>query len=105
MGIYLSRSGKFNNAKKHLAEQASKALCCVLRKIRYFKLPINCQLDLFDKVIKPILLYSCEVWGYENLDFIERMHLILFKLILNLKIKYSDCMVYGETGIYPLSLV
>ena len=32
LGIYLSRSGKYNTAKKHLAEQASKALHGVLRK-------------------------------------------------------------------------
>ena len=65
--------------KKHLAEQASKALYGVLRKIGYLKLPINCQFDLFDKVINPILLYSCEVWGYEIFDFIERVHLKLLK--------------------------
>lgn len=80
LGIVLSRSGKFNNAKKHLVEQASKALYGVLRKIRYFSLPINCQLDLFDKVINPILLYSCEVWGYENLDIIEKVHLKFFEI-------------------------
>lgn len=31
LGIFFSRSGKFNYAKKHLAEQASNALYGVLR--------------------------------------------------------------------------
>jgi hypothetical protein len=62
LGTIMSRNGKLNNAKKnHLTEQASKALYGVLHKIRYFNLPFNCQIDLFDKVINPILLYSCEI--------------------------------------------
>ena len=72
------------------------------RIIRNFKLPIDCQLDLFDKVIGPILLYTCEVWGYENIDIIEKVHLKFLKFILNLKSSTPNCMVYGLTGRYPL---
>jgi hypothetical protein len=32
-------------------------------------------LDLFDKMVKPILLYGCELWGLSNCDIIERVHL------------------------------
>ena len=31
------------------------------KKIRHFNLPVDCQLDLFDKVIQTVLLYSCEI--------------------------------------------
>ena len=40
LGIYLSRSGKNSMTEKHLAEQASQELYGVLRKIKYFALPI-----------------------------------------------------------------
>jgi hypothetical protein len=33
----------------------------VLRKGRILNLSIKCQLDLFDKIVKPILLYGCEI--------------------------------------------
>ena len=35
------------------------------------------QFDLFDKGVLPVLhvLYGSEVWGYENLDVFERIHL------------------------------
>ena len=33
------------------------------------------QLDLFDKVVVTFLLYGSEVWGFENLDLIWRLHL------------------------------
>jgi hypothetical protein len=50
-----------------------------------YKLKIKCQLDLFDKMVKPILLYRCEVWDFGDNDIIERAHLIFCKLLLNLK--------------------
>ena len=42
------------------------------RKIRVLNLPIEMQIDLFNKLIKPILLYGCEIWAIGNLDIIER---------------------------------
>jgi len=47
----------------------------VLKLGRLHNLTIPCQLDLFDKMVKPVLLYGCELWGYGNCDIIERVHL------------------------------
>ena len=60
------------------------------------------QIYLFDKVIKPILLYSSEIWGCGNLDIIERRQLKFYKQILNLKKSTPSFMVYRELGAYPL---
>ena len=62
------------------------------------------QLDLFDKMIKPILLYGCEIWGFGNIDIIERVQLKFFKHILHLKKSTPSFMIYGELGVYPLIL-
>jgi hypothetical protein len=48
-------------------------------------LSVKIQLDLFDKMVKPILLYGCEVWGFSNNDIIEKVHLKFCKLLLHLK--------------------
>ena len=40
-------------------------------------LSVKIQLDLFDKMVKPILLYGCEVWGFSNNDIIEKVHSLL----------------------------
>ena len=61
-------------------------------------------IDLFDKMIKPILLYGCEVWGYGDIRIIERVHLKFLKQILNLKKSTPSFMVYGEVGAFPPSL-
>ena len=66
LGIIFSRSGSFCKAKKHLYEQAQKAMYGVIRKIRQFNLPLECQLDLFDKIVVPVLLYGCEIWSFNS---------------------------------------
>ncbi|MCG8093283.1 MAG: reverse transcriptase family protein, partial [Candidatus Thiodiazotropha endolucinida] len=104
LGIYLSKSGSFLNCKKHIAEQANNALFSLLRKIRVLNLPIEMQIDLFNKLIKPILLYGCEIWAFGNLDIIERVQLKFIKRILHLKKSTPSYMVYGETGLYPLKI-
>ena len=43
------------------------------------------QLDLFDKIVKPILLYGCEVWGVGNNDIVER----ICKILLYVKKNYG----------------
>ena len=53
----------------------------VLSKDRSLNLSVNCQYDLFEKIIKPILLYGCEVWGLSNTDILERVHLKFCKLL------------------------
>ena len=30
-------------------------------------LPLDLQLQLFDQLILPILLYGCEIWGFEKI--------------------------------------
>ena len=85
LGIFLSKSGSFLNAKKHIAEQANKAMFCLLRKIKRLSLPYDIQIELFDKTIKPILIYGSEIWGYGNIDIIERVQLKYYKYIFNLK--------------------
>ncbi|XP_071123898.1 uncharacterized protein [Mytilus edulis] len=66
LGIIFSCKGNFNDAKAHLVQQARKAMFIVLRKARKLNLPIDMQLELFDTMVVPILLYGAEVWGFEN---------------------------------------
>ncbi|MEW8546328.1 MAG: reverse transcriptase family protein [Candidatus Thiodiazotropha sp.] len=102
LGIYLGRSGSFVAAKKHIAEQANKALFSLLKKIRCLNLPYDIQIDMFNKMIKPILLYGCEIWGVGNFDVLERIQLKFYKYIFNLKKSTPSYMVYGELGVTPL---
>ena len=86
LGIYFSQSGAFVSAKKHIAEQANKAVFSFIKNIKRLSLlPFDIQIDLFEKTIKPILLYGYEIWGVGNNDVIERVQLNYFKQIFGLK--------------------
>ena len=104
LGIYFSQSGAFASAKKHIAEQANKAVFSLLKNIKHLSLPFDLQIDLFEKTIKPILLYGCEIWGVGNNDVIEKVQLNYFKQICGLKRSTPSYMLYGELGIMPLEV-
>ncbi len=104
LGVIFNYTGYFNKHRQYACSQAQKAMFAVMRKNRYLNLPIDIQLELFDRMIEPILLYGSEVWGFESLGIIEKLHLKYCKYVLGLKSSTPTCMVYGETGRYPLAV-
>ena len=102
LGVIFSKNGKFHKARKHLCNQANKALFAVLQKGNKLNLPLDLQLKLFDEAIEPILLYGSEIWGHEDIKIIESVHLKYCKYVLKLKKSTPSMMVYGETGRFPL---
>lgn len=88
--------------KKHLYNQARKAMYSVLRKSKKLGLTIDLQLQLFDNLVTPILLYGAEIWGCGNNDIIEKLHLKYCRMLLRVNNSTSKCMVYGELGRFPL---
>ena len=54
---------------------------------------------MFDKMVTPILLTYCEIWGFENLDIIEKIHLKFCKT------STPNFMIYGELCRHLLSVI
>jgi len=80
--------------------------CCLWRGRKYIWYTDRCSAEivrLFSQV-EPILLYGSEIWGYENLEILGRVHLQFCKLILNLRLFTPNLMVYGELGRHPLNI-
>ena len=75
-----------------------------ISKCRKHNLSIDCKLDIFDKAVKSIILYGCEVWGFTNYKMLEKLHLRFCKHILKLRTSTPNCMIYGELGRYPLEI-
>ena len=69
--VTFTKTYNFDVTKKHLADKALKAMYEVLKMGRLYKLSVKIQLDLFNKMIKPILLYGCEVWGFGKNEVLE----------------------------------
>jgi hypothetical protein len=78
----------------------------VLKRGRTHNLSVECQLELFDKMVNPILLYGSEIWGFsKNIDCLEKIQLIRFcKLQLKLKSSTPNYMIYGELGRFPIEI-
>lgn len=105
LGIMFGYNGTFTKCRKYVIEQATKAMWCLIRKCRRLSLPPSIQLSLFDQLVVPVLLYGVEVWGAENLQPIEQLHLRFCKLLLCVKKSTPSCIVYGELGRSPLEVV
>jgi hypothetical protein len=65
MGTMFQRTGSFKKKKINLAEKASNAMYDILNKGRVHNLSVS-VLDLFDKIIIPMLTYGSEIWGIRN---------------------------------------
>ena len=72
LDVTFTNNGKFKLAKSKNIETATKAIYEVSRRGKRHSLSIECMLDLFDKIVKPTLLYGCEVWGFSDDYVIEK---------------------------------
>ena len=52
------------------------------------------MLNLFDKLILPILNYGSDVWDFSKAKTIERVHLQFCKHLLGVKIQTQNNFIY-----------
>ena len=104
LGVIFNYNGSFVKNRKHVYEQAQRAMFNLWRRSRQLDLPLDIQLELFDTLIMPILTYGCKVWGFENRNILEKLHLKYLKYILGVKMSTPTCMVLGETGRFPVNI-
>ena len=82
------------------AQQVNKALFSNLN----LSIDLQKKIELFNKTVKPFLLYGCEIWGYGNFDDLGRVQLKFLKYALNVKKSTPTFMIYGELGVTRLSI-
>ena len=102
LGTTFNFNGKFSKAIKKQINQARKAMFSLLTKSRRLSLPVDIQIELFEKIVLPILLYGSEVWGYSNLLPIDVFYRKYIRIVLYLNKSCPNCIVYGEVGKLPL---
>lgn len=104
LGITMNYNGRFRNCQLQLIEQAKRAMYSVIGTSRKYDLPVDIQLEMFNNMVSPVLLYGSEVWGYNTAREIEFLHLKYIKHVLFVHSKTSNDIVYGELGVYPLEV-
>ena len=99
LGITFTTGGSFNETHKTLSGQGLKAIFELNQYLYNFTdLSPYHVLDLFDKLVRPILCYGAEVWGFSKIIQQERIHLQFFKKLLGVKRTTQNDFVYGELG-------
>ena len=86
-------------------DRGRKAMFGLLKKTRKLQLYIQTQIDLFHKLVLPVISYGSEIWAYEDLSKIDSFHLKFLRFILVLNKGTPIPMIYGETGEYPISII
>ena len=105
LGLVFTTNGQNYQTQLALSEQANKAVFQLHKNISSFSsMPVSNILDLFDKLIVPILNYGSEVWGFHQARDIERVHLSFCKRVLGVKKSTQNDFIYGLLGRMPMYL-
>ena len=104
LGVWFNYNNKFAMAQKKQYDKASRAMFGLIKKCKRLLLPLDVQIDLFDKMIAPILLYGCEVWCPYIQELVSKLQIRYLKLIMRLNGSTPTCMVLGESDQYPIEI-
>ena len=104
-GIMFSSTGKFSGTQQDLADMGLRALFSI-QGIAYELIDLKPEqlCMLFDRLVLPVSLYSCELWGFHTAVTVERVHLKFCEWVLKVSKSTTNEMVYGELGRCPLIL-
>ena len=91
LGIEITSSGRYTYARDILSKKAYKVFATAKRLFSSSeRSTITIKNKLFDTLVKPILLYGCEIWGPELLSYkthfdkstIEQVHIKFYSVSL-----------------------
>ena len=99
LGVVFTPGGSFSLAQDMLSGQAQKSIFRLNSYLyKFTDISPYHRLELFDKLVAPILNYSAEVWDFCKADKIEVVHLQFCKRLLGIKQCTQNDFVYGELG-------
>jgi hypothetical protein len=122
LGIELKPSGSFQFAVGELFNKANRAWFAISNVLyQHKKMAVKKALQLFDSLIRPVLLYAVELWlpfvinkkGLDNYNCLmkfwekfqpEILNQKVCRLLLSVHKKCSRLAVLGEVGRYPVLL-
>ena len=122
LGTMISSCGSFSLAMRTQYKKGIKAMFALLSSINRTKnASPKLLLNLFDKMVVPIILYNSEIWGAylfrnkqmlcENNDFLfdlknilEDLHIKFMKVVLGVNSKTCNLAVRSELGRLPLHI-
>ena len=98
LGVTMGYNNRFTKAIEKQQSLARKAFFAMISRVENLQLPLDLQLELYNKLVLPVLLYGCEIWGHDNLEKMESLHRKFLNYILKTSKYTAKAMVYGESG-------
>ena len=84
LGLWISKRN-FKKAIHHVSCQSKKIIFALKQYLmKLHTPPVSVALHIFNSIIKPILCYGCEIWGFTVKEEIERIEVQYLKYILHL---------------------
>ena len=102
LNLVFSSNNPYSRTQSTLADQAIFQLHKIL--LSFKDITLLAALDNSDKLMIPILCYSCVVWGFHLEPDIERVHLSFCQRIMCVKTSLQNVVLYGLLGRFPLEL-
>ena len=113
LGLEFHADGKFDFARNDLTERANKAMFKLLSAFKNTRPSYKTSIHLYDRIVKPILLYGSEVCGYKvgkyksywnefAKDVFEKCQLRFLRSILGVHKRCPIVGIYGDTGRLPI---
>ena len=102
LGILFSSRLSWGPAKQTLAMQSKKAMGFIKSVLKKSNTTIQILLNIFNRMVVPILCYGSEVWGYEHSKSIEQVQINFGKYLLGVNSATPSPAVLGELGACPL---
>ena len=103
LGLIFTPTLSWGKAKQKLVAQANKSIFAIKsyqKKFGHFTL--SDHFKLFDSMVKPILLYGGDIWGFEYTSEIEKVQIRFCKDFLGVGPSTNDSVALGECGRLPL---
>ena len=102
LGLEFNKNRRYTTAIKCNLAKARRAAFAIFKKSKSLNLSVSCQLHILNAIVKPILLYGCEIFCHDNFKMLEVFYVQCLKRILCVKMSTPSYMVYAETGCFPV---
>jgi hypothetical protein len=103
LGLDFTTRLSLNIATENVIAKAKKCVIEISRMMwRLGCSSPNIFFKLFDARVVPMLLYAAEIWGVQDFNQVEKVHLFACKRFLNVSLHTPNYVVYGELNRYPV---
>lgn len=105
LGITFTKNRRLIQTIKENTAKGKRAMFAIITRAKNEGLTISCQIHLFKTIVLPILLYGCEVWGFEDVGILEKVQIYFCRHILKLNKTTQKNILLYETGLIPINIL